>query len=331
MFTSFNIKNFRCFANLKIDNLARVNLIAGKNNVGKTALLEAIFIRTGVYNPELAIRVNVFRGLTKMQIQLMQPAVGPWSPLFKDLDTSKNIVIDSELNGKLQTVTIQELSDPRELRRLSRTIKQNSDSDGIGSFTSTTDAIRVLQIEYINGKTRRKAHSIMDSQNIRNDLVPLPPFQTVFLTARGRIPSDEEANRFTKMTVNGKKELLVETLRILESRLTNLELLTFGGETIIHGHIGIGKPIPILLMGDGLSRLTSIVLAMSEAPNGVVLIDEIENGIHYSILKEMWKAIALAAREFNVQILLQHIVSNVYMLHMNHLRKIKLMILGIIG
>ncbi len=44
MFQSFTFKNFRCFRDFKLDSLARVNLIAGQNNVGKTALLEAIFL-----------------------------------------------------------------------------------------------------------------------------------------------------------------------------------------------------------------------------------------------------------------------------------------------
>jgi AAA15 family ATPase/GTPase len=60
MYTSFEITNFRCFDHLKLDNLARVNLIAGKNNVGKTALLEALFVHCGAYNPELAVRLNSF-------------------------------------------------------------------------------------------------------------------------------------------------------------------------------------------------------------------------------------------------------------------------------
>ena len=44
MYKSFRVKNFRCFKDLQINDLGRVNLIAGKNNTGKTALLEAMYI-----------------------------------------------------------------------------------------------------------------------------------------------------------------------------------------------------------------------------------------------------------------------------------------------
>ena len=65
MYLSFEINNFRCFENLKIRPLDRINLIAGKNNVGKTALLEAIWIFKGYHNPSLGISVDAFRGIEK--------------------------------------------------------------------------------------------------------------------------------------------------------------------------------------------------------------------------------------------------------------------------
>ena len=43
MYKSFRVKNFRCFKDLQINDLGRVNLIAGKNNTGKTALMEAMY------------------------------------------------------------------------------------------------------------------------------------------------------------------------------------------------------------------------------------------------------------------------------------------------
>jgi AAA15 family ATPase/GTPase len=65
MYTSFEAKNFRGFEDLAISELGRVNLIAGVNNIGKTALLEALFIHCGAYNPVLALNVNALRGIGK--------------------------------------------------------------------------------------------------------------------------------------------------------------------------------------------------------------------------------------------------------------------------
>src|SRR5438552_60413 len=63
MFQHLVIKNFRCFAGLHLKQLKRVNLIAGKNNSGKTALLEAIQLHNNPNNGQLALDISRFRGI----------------------------------------------------------------------------------------------------------------------------------------------------------------------------------------------------------------------------------------------------------------------------
>ena len=53
MLESLRVKNYRVFKDLKIDGLHRINLIAGKNNSGKTSLLEAMFLLSGGGNPQM--------------------------------------------------------------------------------------------------------------------------------------------------------------------------------------------------------------------------------------------------------------------------------------
>jgi AAA15 family ATPase/GTPase len=67
VYRSFTVKNFRGFEKLTIESLERVNLIAGKNNVGKTALLEALWIHHGAINPDLGLRVDSFRGINVVE------------------------------------------------------------------------------------------------------------------------------------------------------------------------------------------------------------------------------------------------------------------------
>jgi len=73
-------------------------------------------------------------------------------------------------------------------------------------------------------------------------------------------------------------------------------------EPIINGDIGMRELVPLPLMGEGMGRLLSIILAIANAKGGTILIDEIENGLHHSVLTDVWKAIADAARRSDVQI-----------------------------
>ena len=99
MLRSFTLKNFRCFQNLTLEPLERVNLIAGKNNVGKTSLLEAIFIFINPNNPESLFKVNRLRGLTRIsRIEDIEETKG----FFFDQDVEKTIEISSIEENNLQ-------------------------------------------------------------------------------------------------------------------------------------------------------------------------------------------------------------------------------------
>jgi hypothetical protein len=144
---------------------------------------------------------------------------------------------------------------------------------------------------------------IIDQKGIRTEPIPPPPpFPAFFLAARTRIPLQEDSERFGKLEIIGKQDVLLKTLQVLEPRLIKLSVIVSGGVPIVHGDIGMGRLMPLPVMGEGMARLASLVLAVGNAANGVVMVDEIENGLHHTILPKVWLAIGEAAREFNTQI-----------------------------
>lgn len=44
MLNAIHIQNFRLFKDFQLHDLARVNLVVGKNNAGKSSLLEALYL-----------------------------------------------------------------------------------------------------------------------------------------------------------------------------------------------------------------------------------------------------------------------------------------------
>ena len=128
MYKSFEIKNFRCFRDLKVTEFERVNLIAGMNDVGKTTLLEALFIHAGPFNPELAIRVNIFRGIERLHIEVGKYGEGPWDSLFSNfkIDTEVEFIGELENIGKRLTKLIV-VQKPEELNKISQFLQVNPD------------------------------------------------------------------------------------------------------------------------------------------------------------------------------------------------------------
>jgi ABC-type glutathione transport system ATPase component len=107
---------------------------------------------------------------------------------------------------------------------------------------------------------------------------------------------------FGELEASKRQEEILPSLQILEPRLHKLSLVPLAGETVIHGDIGLPRLVPVPFMGEGMRRLLTVLLAIANARGGVVLIDEIENGLHYSVQKQVWQAIAHAARQSDVQV-----------------------------
>jgi AAA15 family ATPase/GTPase len=55
-------------------------------------------------------------------------------------------------------------------------------------------------------------------------------------------------------------------------------------------------------MGDGMNRMLNLILALVNAQNGMLLVDEVENGIHYSIQPDLWRLVFHTAQRLNVQV-----------------------------
>jgi hypothetical protein len=180
----------------------------------------------------------------------------------------------------------------------------SGNGDENGSSLTTDTVPRQIRIEYRapSGETFHSYARVI-GENVQGEQYPKPSRlpSGVFLSTRERF-FREEAQRFSDLEAVGRQTEIITTLQILEPRLDRLAILLLGGIPIMHGDIGMGRLLPILVMGEGMTRLLSIVLAIATTSGGIVLIDEIENGLHYSVMTKVWAAIAQAARDADVQL-----------------------------
>lgn len=300
MYKSFHVKNFRCFDNLTVSSLQRINLVTGKNNVGKTALLEALWLHHGYHNPELGLRLRVFRGLAHFKRDEFL-----WD-LFLGFDPEKTIELSSrdfENQEHTLQITIHEHATSRVSLRKERSVEDNGQeslpSDMLEQET-TTSVETELRLQYTGGV---EAHAYVESDGIRLERPSVFRGPSAIFLVAGRKDSLETlAERYGNLEVKREASKVLETLKIIEPRLAALTVRHAGGHPIIYGDMGTERLIPLPLMGDGVGRLLSIALAIPEAQDGILLVDEVENGLHYSVMKDVWRAIAKLAGEYKVQV-----------------------------
>lgn len=307
MYKAIKINNFRCFEKFEINDLEQINLIVGSNNTGKTALLEAIFLHCGQRNPELALRVNAFRGIESIKIELAPWTSTPWDSLFFNFDNSKTIeIIGKNEKSGVKKLSIKILRQPHEMKKIPSALRPHeyrAREESEIYKAGFSGAAKVLELKFEEKKSSTTSYLIIDQHGQRIEpILPVPSFPAFFQASNIRIPSAEVAERYGNLEIAGKQKVLIEALRLIEPRLKRLSILPAGGVSTLHGDTGIGRPVPLPLMGEGMVKIANIILHISNASHGVGLIDEIENGIHYSVLKNLWSAIRDAAKEFDVQL-----------------------------
>jgi GTPase SAR1 family protein len=296
MYKSFKIKNFRCFPKISIDDLSRINLIVGPNNVGKTTLLEALYIHIGPMNQTLATTLDRKRGVPIAPAN----AAGLWGSLFYKFNLDSSVELTGkDIDGTQRTIRLKVAHPLITMQALAK------DTEIMAKPSSATD-IQIgedLIFEYDDGhkKTLRKMSVTLDG--IKVDPPPSEnPFPGFYITCRQFHNPAEYAERYGNLQVNKQEQAVVDTIKVIEPRLKSLTNIPIANISIIHADLGGDRLLPLPLAGEGMVRLASIAIDLASAPSGVVLIDEVDTGLHYSVMSQVWKAIAITASKLNVQV-----------------------------
>jgi len=301
MIKQVQIRHFKGLSEFEVRDLARVTLLGGRNNVGKTSFLEALFLYFDRHNADALLRQYAWRNVPF--VSLNPDAM--WAPMFSKYDMEQAIEII--VRDDKHTASLKLQLNREYVRRVQSGI---SGSPGMPAKIDTqVKSMPSLSLDVIHRVDRQEpqlAHHVIDRQGISLEIENVPPYleMACFLAATGRVSAQEDAVRFGQLDVVGKLQEVVHFLKeTVEPRLVGLSAVAVGDQTFIHAQLeGLERKIPVAFMGDGMGRLLSVILVMMTTRDGCVFIDEIENGIHYSALPKVWEGIVKAAKQFNCQV-----------------------------
>lgn len=294
MFKNISIEGFRGIKHLQIDDFRQINLFVGENNCCKTSILECLFFLTAPTNISLpAVRVNAFRGFTEVH-------ENSWKILFNKLAINTDIEISTETSKPLERRHLLIKVD-KELTSEPVVI----DKDKAGNYSGMAPVIDGLILEYslrkkTGGKPKKYIAKVYKNKEELQYSFP-PDYKDI---ANGVFirPENNYNDIYTLLDSIQRKKRLHGIIKILQQIEPSLVDLSLGAWGIINCDIGLQELIPVNIMGNGITRILSIISTISEMSNGIVLIDEIENGFYYTSQKILWEAIFTAAKEFNVQV-----------------------------
>ncbi len=308
MMTSMHIKNFKCFKDFEVKDLGRVNLIGGQNNIGKTALLEALWLFFGF--PKY--------GLTRISASRYFDSKEPfdpdeiWGGCFFGKDHASTMSISSTINAKTTLLSISwiDVFNPLENPNFQNALAQQNPQK---QFMPDANS-KMLLMEYSAPADAKKQKSIWQEMfysgtymgliSRDNPVVPLEHSTPFLIRSNSALPYADIKVFFEKLLEKGTEKNFIQFLQKIDPRIK--AVMVYKKTLMLDLEGGILNRVPLHYLGDGLQRAMLYYLVMANLhanfQGGVILIDEIENGLHYSIMQTVFSELEKAAKEFNCQV-----------------------------
>ncbi|MBO1051152.1 MAG: AAA family ATPase [Dolichospermum sp. DET73] len=307
MLKSVKIENFRGFKSFELQQLGRINLLVGENNSGKTSILEAIQLFCSRCSLEiLRERMNerseyFYDDELSRESRLQRDGELDIRHLFYgheiEAGSQFSITDNNGDNQKRLTVSIevtQSTNDeiPDSLKELYFSVNWTPELEEqpLNLTLSSNGGLPV----YYGGKVRR---------NSKN---PLP--KSLFITLSS-LKTDQMIELFNQVVLTPDEKIIEQILNKIDSKIKRIAPISSqklryssdsrGGFLVL---LADGKRVPIGSMGDGIWRILGLALAIVSAKDGYLFVDEIDTGLHFTAMSDMWKMIWDTAKKLNVQV-----------------------------
>jgi hypothetical protein len=310
MISSLHVENFRCFGSLDLTGLRRINIIVGRNASGKTALLETVKMGLDGH-PNIAPWMNQLRNIPFVMLGNPTPEQfkAQFMDLFHGFDIDGRISISIQ-DSEHRTASVRIYFDPNKATTAERQSVGFQRAPGFGQSSPISlppVTIIPLAFERVDFQGQKSILLATINQEGQPFLQPGKPLGIVsgFIANAYYGGPGENAAWLSQLSIQKRKPELLEAVQrhfpfILD--LSSESTIPGMPGTVYADLSGLSKTIPLSLASGGISRLITIILATVSYRNGVVLIDEVENGLFHDQYSQLWRTILDLAKHYNTQV-----------------------------
>jgi len=315
MISSISIRGYRGFEQFEMPDLGRINLLVGTNNSGKTSILEVVSMLESA--GDLTRLWNILWKRGERTVRTLPPVEKNPAPrpiaeadighIFHGHEihsgthlsiTAKNEIPERSLEMEIRELSASEKIDPQ-------FIDDNDDNPlprmALHMTGNPSPAIPLVVLSRSLGIPSGQLRRVKRSQSKR-------PVQFISTDSSS---SDEVMAAWNTVALKPEEKLVLQALKALDSNIQGIALqASTQPQYWAPGNRGgfivklksVEQPVPIGSMGDGIWRMLALSIAIAQSKGGTLLVDEIDTGLHYTVMSKMWNLIYSAAKEFNVQV-----------------------------
>ena len=296
MISSMRLRNFRGFQDIELSDICPITLISGRNNVGKSAILEAVFLFFDHQHQDSFIKIDMFRGN-----YMPNRGTNLWESLFYQMDMSRTMQIEMGLDDTL--AILKYTRDSSFVPIYNAALPKEAMNDIITSAKLT----HTLKFQYEKGDYSEEGHFVAGQAGILQNMTTNKENQAELMPYTHFINNRQMfdvviIDDFGIIEMRQKKQDVIDIMQMIDKNIQDIVTISTNGQASLYVKTN-DHLLPLNLMGDGTSKLLCLVVSIISHPNSIFLVDEIEGGFHYSIYQKLWETIATIARKYACQII----------------------------
>lgn len=288
MIDNIVIERLRGIKRCVIGDFGRFNLFLGYNNCGKSTLLDGLCLFLSMDNPTANIGINRFR-------QLYSVGRRDLKLIFYNLKVDKPISLTGKVSGVEKAVEIsywEKAADSFKIDEVTTQQNQPKMEYGLSMKSYETDLPEKsveASIYFYSDKDNKGNQKV--SLEVGTEHIPYNYLSSI-------IGHDVSYESFLHVVKAKQEREVLEVLQKIEPSIKDIVL----ADNKVLVDIGLAERVPIQVMGDGVRKIFSVVVAIYDCRGGVLMVDELENGLHFKSIPILWQAIIIAATKFDVQV-----------------------------
>ena len=310
---NFEINNFRGIPHIFIEEFGRVTLLAGRNGMGKSSILEALRVYATRGHQDV-FREILLKREEYVRIQdeeLRSNLVPDYNALFfgRSYSPHNTISIGPTSGENKLVIDILEESDltPNQVELFSEIVPESDLRALRIRYNGSQSLLPLLSRNPDKSGIKHVPRAIKRISGLTSSVMPTP-INSVLIGPG--LPNNEMIARlFDEVVLTEKEKLLLEALQLTGESIEGVAVVgddlrryRYADRRIVVKLQNQTGRVPLKSLGDGITRLFTTALALIESGGGFLLIDEVENGIHYSVLENFWRMVLSAAHDYNVQV-----------------------------
>lgn len=295
------ITNYRRFKKLKVERIACVNLFVGKNNSGKTTLLEALEIISSGGNEA------IFKSLEKRQELLVSPSEGPNLKSEVEVDVSclfhgHNPSVpepsfeiksgEAVLHCEVVEKGNEAFPTPFGPSELAFSYKYSKSPNQSTMASYPLSGKYGINFEMLKRRGPQRRYTSDGSANVQ-------------MVGTAEVSMWQLSQLWADIALTPEQEDVIQALQIIESGIEDIVFTTSDQSLAPSAFLKSSSEkdrIRLGSLGDGMKRILTLIMNLVSAKNGVLLVDEIDTGLHYSVIEDMWRVIIKTAIRLDIQV-----------------------------